>query len=120
MRLRSDDSVIGMVRAVDDQTLLTLTENGYGKRTKISEYRLINRGGKGVINIITSERNGGVEQVLSVKDDDEVMVITRNGVAIRMPVKGVSVIGRNTQGVRVMRLREGDKVVSATKIFRES
>jgi DNA gyrase subunit A len=99
--------------------LLTVTENGYGKRTKISDYRLINRGGKGVINIITSERNGNVVSVLSIEGKEEIMTITRRGIAIRTNSSGISIIGRNTQGVRVMKLREGDKVVAATKIKTE-
>lgn len=116
VRLRQNDEVIGMIIAEDNKTLLTLTENGYGKRTKIIEYRLINRGGKGVINIIRSERNGDVVAVLSVAENEEFMTITRNGIAIRTNSSGVSVIGRNTQGVRIMKLREGDRLVGATKI----
>ncbi len=119
IRLRSEDEVIGVIIAEDSKTLLTVTENGYGKRTKISDYRLIGRGGVGVINIITSERNGNVVSVMSIEDNIEFMTITRKGIAIRTNSSGVSVIGRNTQGVRIMKLREGDKVVSATKIKRE-
>jgi DNA gyrase subunit A len=118
-RLRENDEIIGMVLAEDSKTLLTVTENGYGKRTKISDYRLINRGGKGVINIITSERNGNVVSVLSIEGKEEIMTITRRGIAIRTNSSGISIIGRNTQGVRVMKLREGDKVVAATKIKTE-
>jgi DNA gyrase subunit A len=116
IRLKKDDEVVGIVIAEDNMTLMTITENGYGKRTKISEYRLINRGGTGVINIITSTRNGKVATVFVTKDNQEFMTITRNGIAIRTNTSGISVIGRNTQGVRIMKLRENDKVVSATKI----
>ncbi len=116
VRLRSGDKVIGMVIGEDDKTLLTVTENGYGKRTKVSEYRLINRGGMGVKNIICSERNGKVVAVKSVTDEDEVMFISKNGIIIRTPVKGISVIGRNTQGLRLMKLNSGDKVVDAAKV----
>jgi DNA gyrase subunit A len=119
IRLREEDEVIGMMTADDSKTLLTITENGYGKRTKLDEYRLINRGGVGVINIITSERNGDVVTILSVDEKDECMIITKMGIAIRTEACGISVIGRNTQGVRIMKLREGDKVVSATKVAKE-
>ena len=116
IRLRENDEVIGMVIAEDLKTLLTVTENGYGKRTKISEYRLINRGGRGVINIITSDRNGDVVSILSTEEAEEIMTITKKGIAIRTNSSGISIIGRNTQGVRIMKLREDDKVVAAAKI----
>jgi len=115
IRLR-DDEVIGMVIAKDDQTLLTVTENGYGKRTQISEYRLIGRGGTGVINIQCSERNGKVVSIKAVDDTTELMMISRNGIGIRIPASNISTIGRNTQGVRLMKLEEGDKVVEAAKV----
>ncbi|MBR9700206.1 DNA gyrase subunit A [Candidatus Woesearchaeota archaeon] len=120
IRLKGDDKVIGMVDADDTKTLLTLTENGYGKRTRISDYRLINRGGSGVINIIHSPRNGEVVSVLPVDDSDELMTITKKGIAMRTQCNGISIIGRNTQGVRVMKLRDNDKLVSATKIVQEN
>ena len=115
IRLR-DDEVIGMVIAKDDQTLLTVTENGYGKRTQISEYRLIGRGGTGVINIQCSDRNGKVVSIKAVDDTTELMMISRNGIGIRIPANNIGVIGRNTQGVRLMKLEEGDKVVEAAKV----
>ncbi|HHE36520.1 MAG TPA: DNA gyrase subunit A, partial [Candidatus Woesearchaeota archaeon] len=80
------------------------------------EYRLISRGGKGVRNIICSPRNGKVMGIISVKDDDEIMVISKKGILIRIPVRNINIIGRNTQGVRIMKLGEGDKVVSIAKI----
>jgi len=119
IRLSTEDYVIGMVVATDDKTLLTVTENGYGKRTKISEYRLINRGGSGVRNIICSERNGKVVSINSVSDEDEVMLISKVGITIRTKVSQISVIGRNTQGVRIMNMGENDKLVSAAKIIRD-
>ena len=118
IRLRDDD-VIGMVAASDEDTLLTVTENGYGKRTMAPDYRITNRGGTGVINIICSERNGNVVSVKSVTDDDDIMFITKNGITIRIPAKYISVIGRNTQGARIMRLEENDKVVAAAKSVKE-
>ncbi len=119
IRLKGDDGVVGMVVADDKKTLLTLTENGYGKRTKVMDYRLISRGGSGVRNIICSERNGKVVSINSVSDNDDVMFISQKGVVIRVPVSDVSVIGRNTQGLRLMRIVEGDRVVGATKIVKE-
>ena len=113
------DEVIGMILVDEKKSVLTITENGYGKRTAVDEYRLIRRGGSGVINIQTSERNGKVVSVDSVTDEDEVIVISQDGTMIRIPCKDISTIGRNTQGVRVMKLREGDKVVSATKVAKE-
>ncbi|MBU0461666.1 MAG: hypothetical protein KJ574_03705 [Nanoarchaeota archaeon] len=119
IRLREDDEVIGMVRGIEDRTLLTITQHGYGKRTPIGDYRLINRGGVGVKNIVCSERNGKAVAIISVSDEDDVIFISKNGVVIRTPVKGISAIGRATQGVRLMKLEEGDKVVSAAKIINE-
>ncbi|MBS3137894.1 DNA gyrase subunit A, partial [Candidatus Woesearchaeota archaeon] len=119
IRLQGNDCVIGAVIADENKTLLTITENGYGKRTDISEYRLINRGGSGVINIQCSERNGKVVAIKPVVDDDEIMLISKDGIVIRILSHDVSVIGRNTQGMRIMRLDEKDKVVSAAKIINE-
>jgi len=111
------DNVVGMEIAYDDLTLLTATENGYGKRTSISEYRLINRGGKGVINIKTSERNGKVIAIRTVDEHHELMFITKKGILIRTPVKDISSIGRNTQGVRLIKLKEKDKLVNVARII---
>jgi DNA gyrase subunit A len=116
IRLKGDDKVIGMVDAEPTKTLLTLTENGFGKRTDINDYRLINRGGSGVINIKTTERNGKVVSIMSVSDEDELMLISVGGQVIRTSSKFISVIGRNTQGVRIMRLRTGDRIADAAKI----
>lgn len=120
IRLQGEDHVIGMIEAKEDKTILTITEHGYGKRTKTDEYRLINRGGSGVINIQTSERNGTVVAIAYVEDEDEVMLISKEGIIIRIAVKDVSIIGRNTQGVRIMKLSDGDSVVSIAKIVKES
>jgi len=118
IRLSADDYVVGMVVATNDKTLLTVTENGYGKRTNISEYRLISRGGSGVRNIICSERNGKVVSINSVTDDNQIMLITKNGITIRMIVSQIHVIGRNTQGVRLINLHQDDKLVSVAKILK--
>jgi len=116
IKLRKGDYVVTMVVADDEQTLLTITENGFGKRTRIMDYRLINRGGVGVINIICSERNGKVADVKKVTEEDQLLFISRNGIIIRTAAKGISTIGRNTQGLRLMRLKGDDKVVAAAKI----
>lgn len=119
IKLRGNDAVVGMVVVEDDKTIFTLTERGYGKRTKVDEYRLVNRGGVGVINIKLSEKNGKVVAIKSVKEDDGLMLISRKGIIIRTAAKGISVIGRNTQGVRVIRPDEGDTAVNAALIVQE-
>ncbi|MBN1156993.1 DNA gyrase subunit A [Candidatus Woesearchaeota archaeon] len=119
MRLRRDDEVVGMVIVDDTKTLFTITENGYGKRTSMPEYRTIGRGGIGVINIQCTERNGNVVSARAVSDEDELMIISKSGIVIRILTASISVIGRNTQGVRIMKLRENDKVVSAEIIVPE-
>src|SRR5207247_2197559 len=98
------DEVVSMVGVKRQATLLAVAENGYGKRSEIAEYRVSHRGGKGIITIKTTERNGFVVAVKEVVDGDELMIITRSGQMIRMPVSGISVIGRNTQGVRLVNL----------------
>ncbi len=117
MTLVDDDEVVGMEVALESGTLMTITENGYGKRTVISEYRLTRRGGKGVINIQTSDRNGKVVGIRTVRDQDEMLFISAGGVVIRVPASQISVIGRNTQGARIMRLGSGDKVKSCTRVI---
>jgi len=114
------DSVVGMEIAKENSDLLTITENGFGKRTSMDEYRLIKRGGKGVINIKTESRNGKVVGIKTVMNSDEVMFITKKGVIIRTNVKGISKVGRNTLGVRIMKLKEGDKVTSVARVLNGS
>ncbi len=114
--LEPNDIVVGAELARPGATLLTMTENGYGKRSAIEDYRLTHRGGKGVIDIKTSDRNGLVVAMLQVTDADELMLITNRGMLIRTRVADISIIGRNTQGVRLMDLtQEGEKVVGATR-----
>jgi DNA gyrase subunit A len=109
--LEKGNEVVSMAAAVGQTgTILSITANGYGKRTSISDYRVTKRGGKGVISIKASKRNGPVVAVKMVSDADEVMVMTTQGVMIRLPVAGISVIGRNTQGVRIINLASGDQV----------
>lgn len=117
--LRDGDEVVGMVVADEKKSILTIAENGYGKRSMIDEYRLISRGGVGVTNMNVTDKTGKVVTVAVVDDLDEVMCVSEKGIIIRTAVKDISVIGRNTQGVRVMKLDEGDKCTTCTKIARE-
>lgn len=116
IKLEENDHVIGMIIAEDTHKVLTLTENGYGKKTDVTEYRRINRGGKGVRNILCSERNGDVSAIVSVMDEDEVMFVSRKGILIRTTCDQISTVGRSTQGVRLMKLSNGDKAVNMSKI----
>ncbi len=118
MSLEGDDCVIGMevVTEALSATLVTVTENGYGKRTDLSEYRLQNRGGKGIITIKTSDRNGKVVDIKLVTDEDDLMFITDRGKVLRTSVAPLSVIGRNTQGVRLMVLESSERIVAVVKL----
>ncbi|MHB8874133.1 MAG: DNA gyrase subunit A, partial [Myxococcaceae bacterium] len=109
--LEEGDQVVGADVVEKDTTILTVTENGYGKRTLEQEYRQQGRGGKGIIDIKTTERNGKVVGISQVKDEDQVMLVTNGGMLIRMKVKEISVIGRNTQGVRLISLESTDEKV---------
>ncbi|MBI2432564.1 MAG: DNA gyrase subunit A [Candidatus Hydrogenedentes bacterium] len=110
IRLDKNDYVVGVSLARDEMTVLSVTENGFGKRTKVGEYRLQHRGGQGIINIKTTDRNGNVVGMLTVDDDDEIVVVATDGVVIRMAVRDMRAIGRNTQGVKVMTPSPGAKV----------
>ncbi|MEM4254291.1 MAG: DNA gyrase subunit A [Candidatus Woesearchaeota archaeon] len=116
IRLREKDEVVGAVLAQKENTLLTVTEQGYGKRTAFEEYGTIRRGGIGVINIKVTDKNGKAVAIKTVKDDDQLLLITQSGIAIRVPANQISVIGRNTQGVRIIKLGEGDKVTSVAVV----
>ncbi|PYR14222.1 MAG: DNA gyrase subunit A [Acidobacteria bacterium] len=114
--LRDDDLVVAMEVVRPGGTLLTVTERGYGKRTEIEEYRVQSRGGVGIINISTSDRNGIVVGVAYVQEGDEMLLITQQGMILRMQTNDVRAIGRATQGVRLIDIEEGDKVVSVAKL----
>lgn len=116
IRLKEDDEVIGMTIVRREGTLLSVCENGHGKRTPISDYPVYRRGGQGVISIKTTDRNGDVVAVKEVVDDDELMIISQNGILIRLPVRDINPIGRNTQGVRLINLDPGDKVIDVARI----
>jgi DNA gyrase subunit A len=117
--LGSGDEVVGMEILVGEARILTATERGYGKRTPLAEYRVQKRGGQGIINIRTSERNGQVVGVAQVVEDDDVMLITDGGKVLRCPVDGISSMGRATQGVRIMNLSAGEQLVSIARLAEE-
>jgi DNA gyrase subunit A len=117
--LEGGDRVVDMVVIRRDATLLVVTERGLGKRSELSEYRVQKRGGKGIITLKHTEKTGAIIALKEVLPEDELMMITRHGVIIRVPVDGIRVIGRNTQGVRVMNLDEGDTVVDVTRVVVE-
>ena len=115
IRLSENQKVIALTHA-GDEAVLSVTENGFGKRTSVSEFSSQGRGGRGVISIQTSERNGQVVGVLMVDETDDIMLITSGGVLVRTRANEISVIGRNTQGVKVIRMDDGEKVVSVDRI----
>ena len=116
IRLSEDDEVVGMEVIHPGTTLLTVTERGFGKRSKVGDYRLTNRGGKGVITIKTTPRNGKVVSVVQVIEDDDIMIVTDMGKIIRMPVRDITVLGRNTQGVKLITLNKGVSVVAVARL----
>jgi len=116
MRMDKGDRLVAMEVLSHGQTVFTITENGYGKRTEIDEYPIRKRGGKGVITIKTTARNGKVVGILLVGQDDDLMLMTNTGKIIRMPIEGISVISRNTQGVKLMNMEPGELVVGAVRL----
>ncbi|MEW6685646.1 MAG: DNA gyrase subunit A [Candidatus Edwardsbacteria bacterium] len=114
--LAKKDEVIGMVAVKREGTLLVVCERGYGKRSDISDYRLTRRGGKGVITVKVTEKTGPVVSIKEVIDTDELMIISAKGQVIRLPIKGVRVMGRATQGVRLINLETNDKVVDVARV----
>ncbi len=128
IEVQPGDEVVGVVRVEDDADLLTATANGYGKRTALSEYlvhahdgktRSQNRGGKGRIDIRTTERNGPVVAICAVREEDGVIFISAGGMIVRVPASSISRIGRNTQGVRLVNLKSGDRLNSAARVVEE-
>ena len=120
IRMEKGDEVVGMESLQDEgATILTVTEKGFGKRTKTEEYRVQARGGKGILTIRTTERNGPVVYAYQVSDQDELMIIAEQGKIIRLRVRDISVIGRNTQGVKLIDLAEGEKVVGVAKVMED-
>ncbi len=111
------DEVVGMITAKKgEKDILVISENGFGKRSNLDDYRITNRGGKGVKTINITEKTGNLIAMKAVTDDYDLMIITENGIAIRLAVRGVRVMGRNTQGVKLINLREGDQIAAATQV----
>jgi DNA gyrase subunit A len=119
IELEKSDALIGMVVIRRDATLLVVSEHGFGKRSELSEYRVQKRGGKGIITFKVTDKTGACVALKEVQPDDELMMITRHGIIIRVPVEGIRVIGRNTQGVKVMNLGSGDAVVDVARVVKE-
>ena len=120
IRLSGDDRVVSAIVVSSESSILTVTENGYGKRSPIDEFRIQKRGGKGVFGIKASERNGNVIDAKQVKDDDEIIVIADSGKMIRMDLSSMRIIGRSTQGVRMINLEEGEKVVGMDTVAKDT
>ena len=114
------DEVIGMI-AVDDMesNILVVSENGYGKRSSLEDYRITNRGGKGVKTISITEKTGNLVSIKNVTDEDDLMIINKSGVAIRLAVEDLRVMGRATQGVRLINLKGNDSIAAVAKVMRE-
>ena len=119
IKLGKNDVVIGMIVVRNANTLMVVTDKGFGKRSEIEDYRLTKRGGKGVITIKTSDKNGKMIAMKEVNDNDELVIITTNGMVIRQAVKELRVMGRNTQGVRLIRLNEDDAIADIARVIPE-
>ncbi|MFO7446262.1 MAG: DNA gyrase subunit A [Ignavibacteriaceae bacterium] len=119
INLSKDDKVVGLLVIKRNDNILVVTENGFGKRSDLNDYRITKRGGKGVITVKTSEKTGKMIAMKEVVDGDELVIITSHGMVIRQSVKDIRVMGRNTQGVRVIRLKEGDKIADIAKVIPE-
>jgi len=119
IRMEQGDEVVGMEAINEGATILTVTENGFGKRTRTEEYRRQSRGGKGILTIKTTQRNGPVVYAYQVTDKDQLMIITEQGKIIRIRAADISVISRNTQGVKLIELAEGEKVVGVAKLMED-
>jgi DNA gyrase subunit A len=120
IRLPDGEEVISLIIIGDQGMILTASANGYGKLTPVEDFPVHGRGGQGVIALQTSDRNGRMVGAMQIKQDDEIMLISSNGTLVRTPVRDVSVQGRNTQGVRLIRLDEGDRLVGLERIIAET
>src|SRR5699024_6518921 len=122
IRLDDDkDEVVGMatINDFENETILVVTENGYGKRSLLEDYRVTNRGGKGVKTINITEKTGQMVSMKNVTDEDDLMIINRSGIAIRMEIDSIRVMGRATQGVRLIRVNKGDEIAAVAKVVIE-
>ncbi|HPR61286.1 MAG TPA: DNA gyrase C-terminal beta-propeller domain-containing protein, partial [Prolixibacteraceae bacterium] len=119
--LSENDEVIGMICVENEsEDVMVVSENGFGKRSSIEDYRITNRGGKGVKTINITEKTGSLVAIKSVTDEDDLMIITENGLTIRIPVKSVRLMGRAAQGVKLINLKEGDKIASVARVTVEN
>jgi DNA gyrase subunit A len=116
IELGARDEVVGMVVVKRDANLLVVTEKGMGKCSPIDDYRVQKRGGKGIITVHRTDKTGDAVSLMEVLPDDELMLITKQGIAIRMPVKGIRVAGRNTQGVKLVNLEANDLVMDVARV----
>ena len=115
-----DDAVIGMIAVNDKESdILVVSENGYGKRSTLEDYRITNRGGKGVKTINVTEKTGNLVSIKVVLDVDDLMIINKSGIAIRMAVADLRVMGRATQGVRLIKVKEGDSIAAVAKVMHD-
>jgi DNA gyrase subunit A len=121
IRLKDNkDEVVGMISVNDmDANILVVSENGFGKRSSLEDYRLTNRGGKGVKTISITEKTGKLVTLKSVSDNDDLMIINKSGIAIRMQVEDLRVMGRATQGVKVISLKDGDSIAAVAKVMKD-
>src|SRR5207245_3686551 len=119
LELEKRDQVIDLVVVRRKSTLLTVTEKGMGKRSELDEYRVQHRGGRGIITLKRADKTGDIVALKEVLPDDELMMITKKGIMIRVPVEGIRISGRNTQGVKIMNLAPGDLVVDVARVVKE-
>ena len=119
IELDKKDHVIDMVVVRRKSTLLAVTEKGMGKRSELDEYRVQHRGGRGIITLKRADKTGDIVALKEVLPDDELMMITKKGIMIRVPVEGIRISGRNTQGVKIMNLTPGDLVVDVARVVKE-
>ncbi len=117
--LEKNDKVVGMIVSKRKSTVLVVTENGYGKRTEIDEYRLTRRGGKGIRTLKTSDKNGKMVDIKEIDDNDDLVIITEKGIIIRQHAKDLRVMGRNTQGVKLIKLNHGDRIAAIARVVPE-
>jgi DNA gyrase subunit A len=116
IRLENEDEAIGMVVINKDKNVLVVSENGYGKRSSIEDYRITNRGGKGVKTINITEKTGKLIAINAVTDNDHLMIITKHGIMIRIAISNLRIMGRATQGVRLINLKNGDQIAAVTNV----
>ena len=119
IKLQDDQFVISLIVPSEEASILTVSQNGFGKRSNSEDFRKTRRGAKGVIAMQTSDRNGNLIGAAQVKDDDEVMLISDKGMLVRTRVSEINIIGRNTQGVKVIRLKDGESLISLASISEE-